>query len=121
MRKFMVVAIPTVTIILFILIMHSSKTLKKPFGNDDDVLGTLDNMIDDVNGELWEEADDNLIKLNKAWEKVMFRVQFSSGNDEIYKLDTSIARLQGAVEGEDKASALMELYEIYKHWDELGK
>lgn len=121
MRKFMVVAIPTAIIILFVLVMHSAKILKKPLGNDDDISGSLDNMIDNVNNELWKEADDNLLKLNKAWEQVMFRVQFSSGKDEIYKLDTSIARLQGAVEAEDKAGALMEIYEIYKHWDELGK
>ncbi|NLL73384.1 MAG: DUF4363 family protein [Clostridiales bacterium] len=121
MRKFLVVAIPTVTLILFILIMHSGKILKKPLGNNDNIPQSLDNIIDNVNNESWEAAEDNLVKLNKAWKKVLFRVQFSSGKDEIYKLDTSIARLEGAVEAEDKAAALIEIYEVYNHWEELGK
>lgn len=120
MRKFIVLAIPTVTLILFVLIMQSSIFLKKPLGQDDDVPGTLDSMIDDVNNEAWDDANNELEDLNIAWKKVLFRVQFGSGKEEIYQLDTSIARLEGAVIARDKAGALMELYEVYNHWEELG-
>lgn len=120
MRKFIVLAIPTVTLILFVLIMQSSIFLKKPLGQDDDVPGTLDSMIDDVNNEAWDDANNELEDLNIAWKKVLFRVQFGSGKEEIYQLDTSLARLEGAVIARDKAGALMELYEVYNHWEELG-
>ncbi|NLJ95564.1 MAG: DUF4363 family protein [Clostridiales bacterium] len=120
MRKFLVIAIPTATLIVFVLVMHSARFLKKPLGQDDDIPGRLDSMIEFVNNELWDEANNDFKELSRAWDKVLARVQFGSGKEEIYQLDTSIARLEGAVVAKDKAGALMELYEVYNHWEELG-
>lgn len=53
-------------------------------------------------------------------EEGMFRVQFSSERGEINELTTSIARLKGAIMAKDKPGALMELYEAYSHWNDLG-
>lgn len=120
MRRFLIIVIPIITMIIFVFIMLSGTILKKPFGKFDDVPGSIDDIIAAVNDEDWDDAANKLNGLEKAWDKVIFRVQFSSERDEINKLSTCIARLKGAVTAQDKAGALMELYEAHNHWVELG-
>lgn len=120
MRRLLIILIPIVTLLFFVFIMLSGNILKKPLGIDDDIPGSIDDIIEAVNNEAWDIAYDKLQGLENAWDKVIFRVQFGSERDEINKLTTSIARLKGAVDAEDKAEALMVLYEAYNHWEELG-
>src|SRR5690554_1185712 len=101
MRKFLIVAIPIVVLILFILIMHSGNILKRPLGQDDDIPQSINNMIEVVNNDSWEEASNRLKDLEKAWDKVVRRVQFGAERDEINKFYTCLARLQGAVMAKD--------------------
>ncbi len=121
MRRFFIIVIPIVTLLLFVFIMFSGNIFKRPLGENDDVAGSIDNIIEAVSNDAWDEADDRFQDLEIAWDKILFRVQFGSERDEINKLTTSIARLKGALKAEDSANAMVELYEIYKHWDELGK
>lgn len=120
MRRLFITIIPIVTLLLFIFIMHSGSILKKPLGEEDDIPLSINNIIEAVNNESWDEVDSKFQSLENAWDKVLFRVQFGSERDRIDKLTTSIARLKGALIAEDKASAMMELYEIYNHWEGLG-
>lgn len=120
MRRLLIVALPIITLLIFVFIMLSGGIFKRPLGEDDNVPGTINNMIEAVTNDAWEDADSKLKDLEKAWNKIIFRVQFSSERDEINRLTTSIARLQGAVKAEDKGGALMELYEAYSHWEELA-
>lgn len=121
MRKFITVAIPIVAIALFICIMLSGGFLKKPIGKEKGIPQAIENVIQDVNNEDWEEASKSTDDLDKTWKKVIFRIQFSSERDEMNYLSTNIARLQGAILAKDKASALLELYEANDHWEGLGK
>lgn len=121
MRKFLIVTIPIVTIALFICIMLSGSILKKSFGKNDDVSQCIDDMIQMVEKEAWDEASKNVEDLDKAWKKVKIRVQFSAERDELNYLSTNIARLRGAIEAEDKSNALMELNEAHSHWKDIGK
>ena len=121
MRKFIVTVIPIVTLALFVCIMISGSFLKKPFGKNDDVAQTIEQMLKDVNNEAWDEAVIKVDKLDNAWKKVIKRIQFSEERDEINFLSSNIARLRGAVSAKDKADALMELNDAYNHWKELGK
>jgi hypothetical protein len=120
MRRLLIIAIPVATLLLFICIMFSGNILKKPLGEDDNIPKSIDDIIEAVNNEAWDEANGKFRSLESAWDKLIFRVQFGSERDEINKLSTSIARLKGAMEAEDKAESLMELYEAYNHWDRLG-
>lgn len=120
MRRILIIAIPVITLVLFVLIMHSGNFLKRPMGKDDDIPGTIDGIIEAVRNDSWDEADSRLKGLENAWKKVLFRVQFGSERDEINQLTKNIARLKGAVTAKDKSGALMELNEAYMHWDELG-
>lgn len=120
MRKFMVAAIPVATLIIFVLVMLSGNFLKKPLSGDDDVPGSIEKAIRSVNNGNWEEAGTAAEQLQRAWDKVVSRVQFSSERDEINALSMNLARLQGAIIAKDKSDALMELKEAYEHWEELG-
>lgn len=120
MRKLFIIIIPIVILLIFVFIMFSGNILKKPLGKDDDIPGSIDNIIDAIDNEAWDEANSKLDDLEMAWDKVIFRVQFGSERDEINSLSTNIARLRGALKAEDKAGALIEIYEAYDHWEELG-
>ncbi|MHB8062122.1 MAG: DUF4363 family protein [Ruminiclostridium sp.] len=121
MRKFLIITIPTVTIVFFILIMLSGDFLKRPLGKADDIPESIQLIINDIKSESWDAADEKTERLSKAWDKVVKRVQFSSERDEINALYVNIARLHGAIWAKDKSGSLEELCEAYEHWDQLGK
>lgn len=120
MRRFLVIAIPIVTVILFIMVMLSGNILKYSWGDDDNIPQSIATVMQDVNNENWEAATKNTDNLDKVWKKIVKRVQFSSERDEINAFSASVARLRGAIQAKDKSNALSELYEAYEHWDELS-
>ncbi|MBB2183221.1 DUF4363 family protein [Lachnospiraceae bacterium MD1] len=120
MRRFLTVAIPTFSIAIFICIMLSSGYLKKPFGEKDNISQFIYDIKQAVANEEWDVASNKIEILNSAWKDMIFRIQFSSERDEINYLSTSIARLRGAIEAEDKAFALVELNEAYNYWVNIG-
>jgi len=120
MRKFIIIAIPIITIALFILIMLSGNYLKKPILGNDDFPGLVQNVIEDVNLENWEKAEEHKKELDNAWKNIVKRVQFSSEREEINALNVSLARVNGAILVRNKALAVCELKEAYEHWDLLG-
>ena len=121
MRRFLTIAIPIVSLALFICIMLSGSILKRPFGKDDDVPQAIENLIQEVDNDEWDKVNSEIDNLEKSWNKVIRRVQFSLERDEISDLSMSIARLRGAALAEDKGNSLIELFEAYNHWKEMGK
>lgn len=120
MRKFLIWAIPVAALVTFVLIMQSGNFMKKPWGKNDDVPRAIDELIEAVNNGNWDEADKKLENLKDAWNNVLKRVQFCSEREEINDISACIARLKGAIAAKDKSDALMELYETYCHWEDLG-
>lgn len=120
MRKFLVIAIPIVTLILFIIVMLSGNILKYSLGDDDNIPQSIATIIRDVNNENWESADRNTDNLDKVWKKIIKRVQFSSERDEINSFSANVARLRGAIQAKDKSNALSELNEANEHWEDLA-
>lgn len=121
MKKFLVITIPIVTLILFVAIMLSGDILKKPLGKNDNIPESIQLIIQDVESDNWEDASDKTEELVKTWEKIVKRIQFSSERDEINSFQSSIARLDGAIMAKDKSASLIQLKEAYDHWDGLGK
>ncbi|KJR44744.1 hypothetical protein UF75_4858 [Desulfosporosinus sp. I2] len=121
MRKFLVIAIPIVTLVFFVLVMLSGDILKQSLGRDDNIPQSIETIIQDVSHDDWEAATKNTDNLNKVWDKVITRVQFSSERDEINAFTMNIARLRGGIQAKDKPIALAELSEAYEHWKQLGK
>jgi len=120
MRKFLVITIPVVTIVIFIAIMLSGNFLKLSLGQNDNIPQSIGLVMKDVSNEDWEAANRDTDNLEKAWKKIVRRVQFSSERDEINAFSASLARLRGAIEAKDKSNALSELYVEYEHWNELS-
>ncbi|MDD4401745.1 MAG: DUF4363 family protein [Desulfitobacteriaceae bacterium] len=120
MRKFLVIAIPVITLIFFVLIMQSGCFLKYSWGDNDNIPQSIGTIMQDVKNENWESADENTSKLEDVWKRIVRRVQFSSERNEINEFSTSVARLRGAIQAKDKSNALSELNEAYEHWDELS-
>lgn len=121
MKKFLIYAGTVAVLVFFSLIMLSGNILKKPLGSDDDIPGAIENMLEAVENGAWNDASEEIGSLESAWNKVLKRIQFGSERDEINQLSKSIARLKGALEARDKSGSLMELYEAYMHWENLGK
>lgn len=121
MRKFLTIAIPIVTIAFFVCIMLSGGFLKQPLGKNDDIPQHIENLVQNVNEEAWDEVGTEVEDFEQAWKTVSFRVQFSSELDEINSLSENISRLRGAALAQDKAGALMELYEAQYHWEQLDR
>lgn len=121
MRRFLTIAIPIVSIALFILIMLSDNILKKALTNNDDIPKSINLIIKDIEEDKWSEAKDKTDQLSVSWQKVVKRVQFSAEKDEITSLDKNIARLRGAIMAKDKSNAFIELNEAFEHWENLGK
>ncbi len=120
MRKFLVIIIPIVTLILFVLIMFSGNILKHPLGKDDNIPESIQLIIQDIDSENWEEANIKTENLSNTWEKIVKRIQFSSERDEINSFSTNIARIRGTIMAKDKSSSFAELNEAYDHWKELS-
>src|SRR5665647_3438864 len=106
MRRFMVIALPIVTLVLFVMVMLSGNILKQSLGKDDNIPQSIQTIIQDVNHENWEAANQNTDNLNRVWDKVVTRVQFSSERDEINAFSINIARLRGAIQAKDKSIVL---------------
>lgn len=121
MRKLLVVSIPIVTMTLFILIMISGNFLKMPMGKNDDIKEHVQLLLNNINDENWEEAEENIEKLSEAWGTVVRRIQFSEKRDEISAVDINLVRIRGAIVAKDKVSSIAELYEAYEHWKQIGK
>ena len=83
MRKFLVITIPIVTLILFVLIMFSGNILKRPLGKDDNIPESIQLIIQDIESENWKDADNKTYTLSNTWKKVVKRIQFISERDEI--------------------------------------
>src|SRR5665648_1275473 len=97
MRKFMVIALPIVTLVLFVMVMLSSNILKQPLGNDDNIPQSIETVVQDINHENWGAANQATENLNRVWDKVVTRVQFSAERNELDDLTMNIARLKGCL------------------------
>ena len=100
------------------MVMLSGDLLKQPLGGDDNIPQSIETLVQDINHENWEAAKQDTDNLNRVWDKVVNRVQFSSERDEINAFSSNIARLRGAIQAKDKS---IELSDAYEHWKGLGK
>ena len=121
MKKIKSYIVPAIAILIFIAIMTTGGVLKKPFGKRDDVNKYIVTLKKDVMKEEWDKADRDLKQLEAAWRIVEKRVQFSVDRDEMLAIDTSIARIEGAVLVHDKNLAITEISEAEEHWEDLEK
>ncbi len=115
MNKFIGYLIPVILLLIFIFIMNSSDFIKDK--NIHDNINILNNYLID---EEWNEARIHFHKLKNRWDKNVKLLQFSVERNEIRNINSGIARLQGSLIAQDRASALIELNNIKAVWSQLG-
>ena len=121
MKKAAAILIPVLLLAVFVMIMTSASFLKKPFETKDDVLAIIDEIKSEAVSGDWSGAKDGAKQLEEAWKIVTKRVQFSAARDEIRDGKSSIARMKGYIEANDKAGTLSELGEVKEHWTNMGE
>lgn len=121
MNKIIYYAIVVFIMVSFVGIMNSGNYLKKSFTATDDVPGYIDMLRDNLNTREWDKAETNYTALEKAWEEVVPRIQFSVEKDEMKDIYVNLARLEVYVDNQDSALAMSELNEIKQHWNHLNQ
>lgn len=120
-RKTASYLIPAFLLMFFVLIMNAGPYLKQPRGRSDDVAGSIRAVRADVLDQKWDSAGVGAGNLEKAWNKVIPRIQFSVEREEINSLSRNIYRLQGYITAGDMAGALAELREAERNWNGLDR
>jgi hypothetical protein len=105
----------------FIFVMNGGDLFKKPLGTQDDFVFYADQVRENIAADEWEQVVSNNDKLNRAWQKIVPRIQFSVEKDEINAINVGLARLKGTIAGRDPQASIVELYEIREHWDNLNR
>lgn len=121
MKKFISPAIALVVLTLFVFLMLSGNYFKKPRNSSEDVIAYVETSIKHATTNNWDMLNEDLTSIDKAWNKIIPRIQFMVERDEIYNINLNIARLRGSIASEDKANTLMELNEIIENWNELTR
>lgn len=120
-KKIIAILIPVGLLVFFIIIMCSASFLKEPLGDKDNVPAIIDEIKTDINTGNWVGASDSADRLEKAWDIIIKRVQFSAEIEELRRVKTSLARLKGYIEATDRAGSLAELGEVKEHWTDIGE
>ena len=121
MRIFKMYIIPIMILLLFVGIMTSGGILKRPFGKADDVISYIESLKKDVANENWQQAKMDITQVKSSWRIVEKRVQFSVERNAMNAIDVSISRIEGAIYAQDKTSAIIELSQITRCWNDLER
>ncbi|MFD1020985.1 DUF4363 family protein [Thalassobacillus hwangdonensis] len=121
MKKIILYLVPILTIILFILVMNSGYVLKKPLGNDDRLLEAITQIESDVKEEEWDHAKEHITYSEKAWTKIVRRIQFSLEKEYVIEITGILSRIKGGIEVKDDKGIIQEIYYFYELWDKLAK
>ncbi|MGD6941958.1 DUF4363 family protein [Cytobacillus gottheilii] len=121
MRHFILYKLLPICILLFfIAIMQSGITLKQPFSKDEDILFYIGAIESNIISEQWDIASAELKKLEKAYNIVKKRIQYSVERDELDSFTTCIEKSEGYIQAHEQGGALAELNEARNLWDGLG-
>ncbi|MCW3490927.1 DUF4363 family protein [Dethiobacter alkaliphilus] len=120
-KRIMAYSLPVILIMSFVYVLTSGESQKKPKAENDNVSALFLQLEKQVAAEEWEKAGETLSNLETAVGKVVPRVQYSVGRDDIINLERNLARVRGYVGAQEKAGALSELAEASYFWHILGK
>jgi len=112
--------IPILSMAVIVGILFSGNFLKKPMTGDDDVVESLDSVVELALTDRWEEASEKAEGMQRAWEKVRGRVYLTSASDDMEIFDMSISELLGAIEGRDEVQVRITHRRLLSLWEDLG-
>lgn len=119
-RKWMLIIIPIVIILLFTAVLGGGSFLKKPFGKEDHLLKSMHDLEELVKKKEWKQAKTKSKYALKAWDQVSNRIQYSVEREYLNDISGIFARIKGGIEAKDDKALLVEIYYFYEVWDNLG-
>ena len=120
MRKALLYAVSIIILIIFGFVMEGGIYLLFSSREDRAQLPLyIEKLEQDISGSRWEEAGQDLGKLNHSWNKTLPTIQFHAEMDVIDRTKMSLARLGGSLKAKDKGGALAEIWEIREHLNNL--
>ncbi|MGI6685736.1 MAG: DUF4363 family protein [Bacillota bacterium] len=120
LQRILLYSLVGATIGLVFLFAGSTNYLKKPFSQDDHILLYVSNINKIVDQGDWAKAQEELTHLEKAWQKVQKRIQFTGEEDDIKKISESLYKLKYMLEIKDLSGAKEELATIEFGWHDIG-
>ncbi|WP_284139343.1 DUF4363 family protein [Virgibacillus sp. LDC-1] len=120
MKKGWLKIIPIIVLAVFIFIMTSGAFLKQPLWGDDDVIHYIKQVEGSVKENDWKNATESLKKAQHAWNKVVMRIQFNAGQDEINDISRMLERAHGHIDAKDQIGVIAEMAEFRYVWAEIG-
>jgi hypothetical protein len=120
LRKWLIYIIPIVFLVISIGVMAGGSFLKQPLGKDDRLLEAIKNLEDDINKKEWKQAGNKIDYAQKAWSKIVNRIQFSVEREYMFQISGALSRIKGGIEVEDDKATMEEIYFFYDLWESLG-
>ena len=120
-RTLLFYILPSALILLFSILLLSGSWLKNPLGNDDRIFESIKKLECYAKQEKWNEAKLQVDYADKAWEKIVNRIQFSIEREDVYAILELLSRVRGAIVAKDKEAIIQEVYYFYKKWENVGR
>lgn len=120
-NKFLIYLMPILIIAISIFIMTSGNWIKHSFGEGDKVYETVQSIEKKVKAGQWEGAASDMEYLQKAWHRVVNRIQFSVEREMINQMTEVLYSLKGSIEAEDYPSTQQHISYFEVLWDEMGR
>lgn len=112
--------IPTVILALTLLALNSGPLLLRPTGDGDDVKARLEAVSSLAQSERWQEAEEAVQELERAWERVRARTSFMLDVTEVEMFDLELAGLRGAVDARDLAEVRIAHRRLTALWNDFA-
>jgi hypothetical protein len=119
-RKWMITVSTVLILAVFIVVMAGGKWFKQPFGEDDQLLQAVKQLEKNVQDKKWSEAKERSEYTERAWNKIVNRIQFSMEREYMYDISGTLSRIKGGVQVEDDKAIMEEIYFFYGLWENLG-
>ncbi|MDD4170987.1 MAG: DUF4363 family protein [Syntrophomonas sp.] len=119
MRKWVSYLIPIVSLILFIVVMQGGGYYLTSLSDRDIIPAYVEQVNMDLRAERWDDARENLNRLDLAWKKTIPKIQYHAEMDAIDGIKMNISRLNGSIDARDLGLSLAELNELSEHWENL--
>jgi len=119
MKKWASYLIPIISLVIFVFIMEGGCYFISSRSDKDAIPQYINQIEIDLNSERWDNAREDVNRLDLAWKKAIPRIQFHAEMDAIDGIKEDIARLNGAIDAKDLGISLAELAELAEHWENL--
>jgi len=119
-RLWLLYVVPIVLILIFCAVMATGSILKKPWGENDRLVESVQSLEKEVKAKQWTQAKSEIEYALKAWDRIVNRIQFSVERETIYDILGTLARMKGGVAAKDDKAIMEEIYYFYILWENLG-